>query len=459
MTKQEIESRLEAQRAFFAAGNTRSADERIRVLKKLYSVLKESEAEINAALKADVGKSKEETYMVETGMVLSEITHMLRHIRGYMRKRHAVTPLAQFASSSYQLPSPYGAVLVMSPWNYPLMLSLEPLADAVAAGNTVMLKPSAYSPETSALLEKLIAKAFPKEWVTVITGGRAENEALLECRFDYIFFTGSVAVGKLVMRKAAEHLTPVTLELGGKSPCIVDATADIALAARRIAWGKFLNLGQTCVAPDYILCDASIKEKLIEALKKEITRQYGADPLANADYGRIVNRKHFERVKGLTQSGRLVFGGQSDEAALRIAPTILDDVRWDDAVMGEEIFGPVLPVLTYDTLDGALEKIAGRPHPLALYFFSKDKAAQKKVMDTAQYGGGCINDTVIHLATSAMPFGGVGGSGMGCYHGKAGFDTFTHYKSVVDKKCWLDLPMRYQPYKQIMMKLIRMFLK
>jgi len=346
----------------------------------------------------------------------------------------------------------------MSPWNYPVLLTLDPLVDALAAGNTCVIKPSAYSPATSALLEKLLGETFPAEYVAVITGGREENTYLLEEKFDYIFFTGSKAVGQIVLEKAAKYITPVTLELGGKSPCIVERTADLKLAARRIVFGKYLNAGQTCVAPDYILADKSVKDALLGYIKEEIKRQFGKDPLQNPDYGHIVNKRHFERLMGLINPQKTVQGGNGNADTLQIAPTVMDKVSWDDPVMQEEIFGPIMPILTFDSIDAVSEKVNQREKPLALYLFTKDKAVIKKVTEACPYGGGCINDVVIHLATSRMPFGGVGESGMGGYHGKVGFDTFTHYKSIVDKKTWLDLPMRYQPYKKIYEKIIRLVL-
>ena len=459
MDQKELLEKLARQRAWFAAGNTRPVSARLDALRRLKTAILEMEGEINAAHRADLGKSPSEAYMCETGMVLSELSHMLRHAKGYARRRRAATPLAQFHAASYTLPCPYGTALIMSPWNYPLMLALEPAIDAIAAGNTVVIKPSAYSPETSRVLDELVSRALPPEWAFVVTGGRAENAMLLDCEFDYIFFTGGVNVGRLVMEKAAKHLTPVTLELGGKSPCIVDRTADLHLAARRIVFGKFLNCGQTCVAPDYVYCDEAVREPLIAELKKQIAAQFGEHPLDNADYGRIVNRRHFDRISALIDPAKCVHGGASDPNALRIEPTLLDRVTFDDPVMQEEIFGPVLPILTYATLDECLAEIDRRPHPLALYFFSRDRAAQSRVMDSARFGGGCVNDTIIHLATSAMPFGGMGASGMGGYHGRAGFETFSHRKSIVDKKLWLDLPMRYQPYSAFKDRLIRMFLK
>ena len=347
----------------------------------------------------------------------------------------------------------------MSPWNYPVLLTLDPLIDAIAAGNTAVVKPSAYAPCTFDVMKTMIEECFPAHYVAVVDGGRAENQALLQQRFDMIFFTGGKTVGREVLRHAAEYLTPVTLELGGKSPCIVDSTAKIRLAAKRIVFGKYLNCGQTCVAPDYILCDKRIRDELITAILAEIEKQFGKEPLKNPNYGKIINEKHFERILGLINGEKLVYGGQSEPESLRIAPTVLNNITWDDAVMGDEIFGPLLPILTFDTLDEALDTVESHPHPLALYFFSEDKAAQKKVLDTCRFGGGCINDTIIHLATSDMPFGGVGESGMGSYHGRVGFETFSHYRSIVDKKTWMDLPIRYQKYTRLKEKMMRMFLK
>ncbi len=397
--------------------------------------------------------------MCEIGMVCSELTYMTKHVRQYARERRVRTPLAQYVSRSYVKPSPYGVTLIMSPWNYPFMLTLDPLVDALAAGNTAVVKPSAYSPHTSEVLRNILTECFPPEYVAVVTGGREENACLLNEQFDYIFFTGSQAVGREVMRHASEHLTPVALELGGKSPCVVDKTAKINLAARRIVFGKFLNCGQTCVAPDYIYCDAAIRDELVSAIRREIRRQFGADALANENYGKIINRKHFDRISGLISPEKVVFGGRTDAEALRIEPTVLCPADWNDPAMQEEIFGPVLPVLTYDRLEDALEEINARPHPLAFYLFTEDKKTVRHVTETCAFGGGCINDTIIHLATTNMGFGGVGASGMGAYHGKTGFDAFSHHKSIVDKKTWLDLPMRYQPYTQLYEKLVRVFMR
>lgn len=459
MNEQEITKIVDTQRRFFYSGSTLDVDYRIQALKKLQACILKYENEINAAIKKDLGKSSFETYMCETGLVLSEISYMLKHIRSFAKEKTVPTPLAQFHSRSYKKPSPYGVVLIMSPWNYPFLLTIDPLVDAIAAGNTVVLKPSAYSACTSGIMKKMIEECFDEKYVAVITGGRAENTCLLNQHFDYIFFTGSQNVGKEVMRHAADRLTPVTLELGGKSPCIVDKTANIKLAAKRIVFGKYLNCGQTCVAPDYIYCDKEIKEDLIKALRRQIKKQFGSNPLANADYGKIINEKHFSRISGLINPEKVVCGGKSNHQTLQIEPTVMDNVTFEDAVMQEEIFGPVLPILTYDSIDQAIKKINSMPHPLALYLFSSDKKNIAKVTAKCGYGGGCINDTIIHLATSEMGFGGFGESGMGSYHGKDGFQTFSHYKSIVDKKTWLDLPMRYQPYRKINEKLIHLFLK
>ena len=451
---------LENQRKFFHSGATLPVDFRIQMLRKLRDAVEAHEAEISAALTADLGKSDFEGFMCEIGMVKSELSYLIHHTRRFASERRVRTPLAQFASSSYKKPTPYGNVLIMSPWNYPLLLTLDPLADAIAAGNTVIVKPSAYSPATSAVIAKILGECFPPEYVAVVTGGRKENATLLEHKFDLVFFTGSQAVGREVLRHTAEHLTPAVLELGGKSPCIVDSTAKLKLAAKRIVFGKYLNCGQTCVAPDYILCHSSVKDLLVAELCDQVKRQYGENPLENHDYGKIVNEKHFDRICGLIDHSKVVQGGASNRETLQIAPTIMDHVTWEDAVMQEEIFGPLLPILTFDSFDEVYELLADKPKPLALYLFSEDKARIKEVTERCSYGGGCINDVIIHLATSEMGFGGVGESGMGTYHGKEGFDAFSHTKSIVDKKTWMDLPMRYQPYDRgLYGKLLRMFLK
>ncbi len=460
MTNQEIQSLLDRQRKFFRSGATIPVSFRIAQLKKLYATVKKYEIEVNDALKADLGKSHYEGFMCESGLVLSEISYMIRHTKRFAKRKTVYTPLAQFASHSYKQPVPYGNTLIMSPWNYPFLLTIDPLADAIAAGNTAIVKPSAYSPATSKVIEKIISECFDPKYVAVVTGGRAENTALLDQKFDFVFFTGSQAVGKEVLRHTAENLIPAVLELGGKSPCIVDASANIKLAAKRIVFGKYLNCGQTCVAPDYILCERSVKDAFVSEVVKQIKLQYGDNPLENKDYGKIINEKHFSRLCGLIDQKKVVIGGNNNPATLQLAPTVMDNVNESDAVMGEEIFGPIMPVLVFDSFDAVLDKLKGKDKPLALYLFSSNKNHIKRVTTELSYGGGCINDVVIHLATSEMGFGGVGESGMGSYHGKDGFFAFSHTKSIVDKKTWMDLPMRYQPYKsKLYEKLLHMFLK
>lgn len=455
-----IDTILEDQRAYFLSGATLPVKTRIENLKKLYRAVKMHEIDIAKALAADLGKSDYESFMCETGLVLSEISYMIRHTRRFAARHYVHSPLAQFASCSYKQAAPYGNVLIMSPWNYPFLLTIDPLADAIAAGNTAVVKPSAYSPATGAIIQKIVEECFAPEYVAVITGGRKENAALLGKRFDFVFFTGSQAVGKEVLRHTAETLTPAVLELGGKSPCIVDSTAKLSLAAKRIVFGKYLNCGQTCVAPDYILCEKSIKDQLVAEIVRQIKKQYGDDPLSNPDYGRIVNDKHFTRLCGLIDHNKVAVGGETDVDSLKIAPTVMDHVSETDAVMGEEIFGPILPILTFDRFEDVFGMLQGKPKPLALYIFSENKQHIKAVTTRLSYGGGCVNDTIIHLATSEMGFGGVGESGMGCYHGKEGFEAFSHTKSIVDKKTWMDLPMRYQPYHRgLYAKLLHLFLR
>lgn len=459
MTIEQIHELKERQRQFFLSGATLDVNFRLAALNKLYAAMEKYSDKLLAALKSDLGKSGFEADMCEVRLTMSEISFMKKHVRRYSRNRHVVTNLANFHSSSFRLPSPYGNVLIMSPWNYPVLLTLEPLADAIAAGNTVLLKPSAYSPATTAAISEMIAETFAPSFVAVIQGGRAENQALLNERFDYIFFTGSKAVGKEVMKAASAFLTPVTLELGGKSPVVVDESADIKLAARRIVFGKYLNLGQTCVAPDYILVDNKVRSIFVAYICDEIRRQFGSDAFANDNYGKIISQKHYDRVRSLIDPKKVVYGGRCDDKSLRIEPTVMDNVTMEDPVMQQEIFGPIMPIIGYDTLDQAVAMIETLEHPLAFYVFSSSKKNQRCLTRRIGFGGGCINDVIIHLATSNMGFGGFGESGMGSYHGKQGFETFSHFKSIVDKKTWLDLPMRYQPYSNFMHKVIKLFLR
>lgn len=454
----DIQALVTAQRAHFNTGATLPLSARRAALKRLRAAIKAHEADISAALRSDLNKSPTESYMCEVGLTLSELSFVEKRLAGWMGDKPHLTPLAQFPARSFTVQEPYGVVLIMSPWNYPFLLTMEPLIGAIAAGNCAVVKPSAYSPATSAVVRDILAACFPPEFVSVVEGARVENQALLDQKFDYIFFTGGVAVGKEVMSKAAQHLTPVTLELGGKSPCIVDATAKLDLAAKRLVFGKLLNCGQTCVAPDYLLIDRRVKDRFLAYVRKWVAVQYG-DALDNRGYVRMVNEKHFHRVMGLIDPSKVVFGGRGDPDTLKIQPTVLDNVSPEDPVMQEEIFGPVLPVLTFDRVEEALAFVNARPRPLALYLFSRDRAVRELFLRRASFGGGCVNDTIIHLATSRMPFGGVGNSGMGGYHGKASFDTFSHRKSIVEKSTLVDLPVRYAPYTPIKDRLLRLFLR
>ena len=449
-----LDAALAAQRGYFASGATLPLEARRAALRRLYGELQQREGDVAAAPRADLGKCPEEAYMCETGLLLGGIRYLERHLPALMRARRAPTPLTQFRARSFVSPSPLGAVLIISPWNYPFLLSLGPLAAAVAAGNTAVLKPGASAPASAALIAEIIRSAFPPEHVLAVTGGREENAGLLDARFDRIFFTGGAAAGREVLRRAAEHLTPVTLELGGKSPCIVDGTADIALAARRIACGKLINCGQTCVAPDYVLCDARVETELLSALAAEFRRQC-PDAFGDENYGHMVNARHFERVRALIDPQKVVYGGYCDPRSLKIEPTLLAGVTAADAAMGEEIFGPVLPVLTYRTLDEAVAFVESRPRPLALYLFTRSRENKKRVLARCRFGGGCINDTVVHLTNEHLPFGGVGESGMGAYHGRRGFEEFSHLRGVMDRALRPDLPVKYRPFGAHTLALLR----
>lgn len=461
--EREIERIVEEQRRFFASGRTKEYGFRRRALRSLFEALKEQEEELEQALKKDLNKSVFESYLSELGLTLSELGYARRRLKEWMRPERTAASLSQLPAECFIVPEPYGVALIMAPWNYPVLLCLEPLIAAIAAGNCVVLKPSAYAPAVSAALKKILKSIYPEKYVAVVEGGREENRGLLEQRFDYIFFTGGVTVGRLVLEKAAANLTPVTLELGGKSPCIVDETADLKLAARRIAFGKLLNAGQTCVAPDYLAVQESVREKLCFYLQKELERMLG-EALANPDYPAMINRKHFDRVASLIKSSvtagaSIRFGGGAKESSLQIEPTVLTDVTPDMPVMGEEIFGPVLPVVTWRTGKELKRLVGSFDKPLALYLFSRSKKMQAWTMKTFSFGGGCVNDTVLHLASPHMPFGGVGKSGMGAYHGKRGFETFSHKKSVVRKISHPDNPLRYHPYTPQKEKLLRLALR
>lgn len=448
------------QKEYFLTGGTLSVSFRKDSLKKLYHAIDRHEAEIVDALYQDLGKSREESYMSEIGMVKAEITHMLKHLNGYCARHYVSSPVSQFLSFSYKKAVPYGTTLILSPWNYPFLLTFDPLVCSIAAGNTTVVKPGPASIHTDEVMEKIITEVFDEKYVSLVQGDKEVADELLELPFDFVFFTGGIETGRHVYEKCAEKLIPCVLELGGKSPCIVDESADIELSAKRIVFGKFLNCGQTCVAPDYVLVHSSVKEKLIHALIKEVKNQYGNDPLHNEKYGKIIHEGHFNRLLGLIKKECVVYGGKYDQNRLCIEPTILDGVSYEDAIMQEEIFGPLLPVMTYESFDSLVNELKRKPHPLALYLFTKNKDHIKTVDEQLRYGGGCINDTIMHLASTSLGFGGTGESGIGTYHGKDGFDAFSHTKSVVDKKCLIDLPMRYAPYKnKVYEKLIRMFMK
>lgn len=453
-----VEDIIKQQRELFRTNITKNVEFRMKNLQKLRGSIIAHEYDIAKALYQDLHKAPTESYMSEIGVVLNELTHTMKHLRSWCRNKTVPTPLAQFYGHSYISPEPYGCVLIMSPWNYPFQLSMVPLIGAIAGGNTVVLKPSAYASAVSQIIAKMIEECFKDKYIAVVQGGRKENAELLDQRFDYIFFTGGVAVGKLVMEKASRYLTPVTLELGGKSPCIVDETASLKLAAKRIAFGKFLNAGQTCVAPDYVLIHESVKEEFISEMMGALRTFFGEHPLECENYPKIINEKHFIRLQGLMENEHKAVGGAVNDT-LQIEPVILDEATFTSPVMQEEIFGPILPVISYSDLKEVIEYINEHEKPLALYLFTRSINTERQVMDSCSFGGGCINDTIIHLISNHLPFGGVGMSGMGSYHGKKSFETFTHYRSIVKKANWMDLPFRYHPYTKTKDKIIRLFLR
>jgi len=424
-----------------------SVELRRKRLEALKKAIQTKEEAINRALKIDLGKSSFESYATEVGFILEEITYILKNLDDWTKTRKVKTPLTLFPGKSSILPEPYGVILIISPWNYPFQLCLSPFIGALSAGNRVVIKPSEYAPETSKIIKELIEEVFEDHEVRVVEGALEETQILLKQRFDYIFFTGSTMVGKVIMKAASEHLTPVTLELGGKSPCLIEKSANIDMAAKRCAWGKFLNAGQTCVAPDYVLVPRSLQEEFIQRLKVHLEVFYGASPENSEDYPRIVNEKHFDRLTDLIVSEKVAIGGNSIKEEKFIAPTIMKDVAWDDKIMEDEIFGPILPLIPYDNIDQAIESILALPKPLAFYVFSEYSKKKDEIIMKIPFGGGCINDTVIHLANPNLPFGGVGTSGIGSYHGKKSFDTFTHYKSVFEQGTRVDIPLRYPPYE------------
>lgn len=446
---------LSAQNQFFQSGATLAQAFRVKQLTTLKQAIHAYHEQIEIALKQDLNKSVMETYVSEVALVLDEIDFMLKHLAHLMKPKHVKTPTSHFPAKSLIMYEPYGRVLNIAPWNYPFQLCIAPIVGAMAAGNTVILKPSEYAPQTSAVVAKLIAEYFETQYIAVIEGGVETTQTLLQHQFDYIFFTGSTAVGKIVMRAASEHLTPVTLELGGKSPCIIDSTADIAQAAKRIMWGKALNSGQTCIAPDYVWVHESVKTQLVQAMQQAVTEMYGTNPLQNPDYPRMINQKHYHRVKAFLQDGTIVVGGDVNDTTLQISPTVLTDVTWQSPVMQEEIFGAVLPLMTFNNIDQVISDIKAHAKPLALYLFTKDSTVEDKVLNLVPFGGGCVNDTLMHIANHHLPFGGVGASGMGAYHGEFSFYTFSHAKAILKRGTWIDVPVRYPPYTPQKLAILR----
>jgi acyl-CoA reductase-like NAD-dependent aldehyde dehydrogenase len=456
MDKPQIFKLIENQRVFFAGGKTRDLSFRINQLKTLRKAIIDNEQAVFDALKADLNRPAFEAYGGDTAIVVNEIDYALKHLRRWAKPKKARTPLAYFPSKSYSISEPYGVTLIIGPWNFPVQLMLAPLVGAIAAGNCAMLKPSIAAPRTSHLLTKIIGDTFDPAYVSIIEGGAETAQMLLEERFDHIFFTGGPSSGRLVMAAAAQHLTPVTLELGGKNPCIVDADTHLDFTARRIVWGKFFNAGQSCVAVDYLLVHRSIKHTLLDRMVSCIQQFYGSDPSQSPDFGRIIDDAHFIRLAGLLGKGTIVTGGRAERASRYIAPTVIDGIVGTEPIMQDEIFGPLLPVVEYEDLSQAIAFVNGRPKPLALYFFSRDKARQDSILRETSAGGGCINDTVIH-ETAGLPFGGAGPSGIGKYHGKASFDAFSHQRSIVKSGFVIDIPLRYPPYKNHLKWLRKIF--
>ncbi|PBH13072.1 aldehyde dehydrogenase [Clostridioides difficile] len=450
----DIKELVKMQRKYYNTGKTRDISFRIEQLKKLKLVVSQNEEKILLALKKDLNKSDFEGFMTEVGMFYSELNFAIKNIRKWSKIKRVKSSMVNFPSISKVVPQPYGVTLIMSPWNYPFQLALIPLVWSLAAGNCVILKPSEYSVSTSSVVKDIVEDTFSKEYVAVVQGSQEESEKLLLERFDYIFFTGSTNVGKIIMKSASEHLTPITLELGGKSPCIILKDANIDLTAKRLTWGKLINAGQTCVAPDYVLVHEDRKNELIEKIKYYTNKYFGDNPCNNEQFPKIINQRHFNRILSLIDKDKIVYGGNYNKETLKIEPTIVDNVNWDDNIMKEEIFGPIFPILTYKDLDEVIQKIIQMPNPLALYIFTKNKYLENKLLEMISAGGCCINDTVTHISTNYLPFGGIGESGMGSYHGKAGFDTFTHYKSVL-KKLNLDVPIRYAPYDNKLIKVLK----
>ncbi|MDB1922182.1 aldehyde dehydrogenase [Clostridium tertium] len=437
-----------SQKEFFYSNKTKDINYRINNLKKLKNLIKENEQDIMDALYKDLRKSNFESYATEIGIVYDELNLHIKNLRKWSKREKRKSPIVHFPAKSYIYKDPYGVTLIIGPFNYPFQLVIAPLIGAISAGNCAIIKPSESTQNIALLLEKIINENFKENYIRVVNplGGKDTVSYLLDLKFDYIFFTGSVSVGKIIMEKASKNLIPVTLELGGKSPCIVDNSAKLDLAAKRIVWGKFLNAGQTCVAPDYILVQKDIKEKLLKELKKELLLQFGSDIKSSSDFPRIINKHSLLRLKNYLNDGEIYFGGSVDEKDLYLEPTILTNIKENSLIMEEEIFGPILPILEYSSLDEALTYVINKDKPLALYYFSEDSTSIEKVLNSTTSGGVTINDTIIHVASSYLPFGGVGSSGMGAYHGKASFDVFTHKKSVIKRGTFIEFPIKFAPY-------------
>jgi aldehyde dehydrogenase (NAD+) len=438
---------IEKQRIFFSTNASKEINFRIAQLKKLKQSIIEHDKAIYQALEADLHKPEAEAFLSEIGLVFQEIDHAIKNIKNWVKSQKASVPWQFFPASAKICPEPVGVVLIIGSWNYPFGLIISPLIGAIAAGNCTILKPSETAPHTSRVVAEIIHQNFDPAYIAVVEGGVETNKRLLAEKFDHILFTGSQAVGKIVMEAAAKHLTPITLELGGKCPCIVDVDINIENTARRITWGKFLNAGQTCVAPDYLLVNRQVKESLLLNIENSLKHFYGDNPAKSPDYARIINQKHFQRLTNFLKDGEIRIGGQTNSSELYISPTVIEQVTWSDAVMKEEIFGPILPIIEYTDINEALTLISSQPKPLALYLFSQDKSLQKRILQETSSGGVCINEAVMQFGVSSLPFGGIGDSGIGSYHGKASFDTFSHYKSVLQNPLWIDIKLRYAPYK------------
>ena len=454
MYLQEIDEIFNKQKEYYSTQITKDVNFRINQLDKLKSAIQEYEDKITEAIKKDFDKCEFEVFETEVGITLSEIKHVRNKIKKWSEPQKVKTPLTNPGAKTYIYKQPYGVCLIMSPWNYPFYLCISPLIGAIIGGNCAVVKPSELSPNTSKIIKEMIEKYFNKEYIAVIEGEVEVNKYLLTKKFDYIFFTGSPAVGKVVMEAAAKELIPCTLELGGKSPCIVDESCDIDMSAKKIVWGKLLNGGQTCIAPDYVIAHHNIKEDLIEAMKKYIKLFYGEEPMKSKDYTSIINERHFNRITGLIDENKVVYGGKNNKESLKIEPTIIDKVTINDKVMNDEIFGPLIPILEFENIDEVVEIVEVNKNPLALYVFTKNKNFEKAIICRISFGGGCVNDTIMHISNHNAPFGGIGNSGIGSYHGRRSYDAFTHEKTIL-KSSSIDIPFKYPPYSKKALQLLK----